>query len=94
MPSPGSGARHVILAFLLLVTGGAWRSMPGGRRRSSRTGLYQPISREGALILNNLLLCTLAATVLLGTLYPLFLDLLTGAKVRSARRSSTPPSCL
>src|SRR5262249_43533434 len=38
-------------------------------------------SREGALILNNLLLCTLAATVLLGTLYPLFLDLLSGNKV-------------
>ena len=70
-----------ILGFLLTVTGGglglyAWRApqLQGG-------GLFQPISREGALILNNLLLCTLAATVLLGTLYPLFLDLLTGNKV-------------
>jgi cytochrome c-type biogenesis protein CcmF len=70
-----------ILGFLLAVTGGglalyAWRApqLQGG-------GLFQPISREGALILNNLLLCTLAATVLLGTLYPLFLDLVTGAKV-------------
>ena len=70
-----------ILAFLLTVTGGglalyAWRApqLQGG-------GLFQPVSREGALILNNLLLCTLAATVLLGTLYPLFLDLLTGNKV-------------
>src|SRR4029453_14592604 len=70
-----------ILAFLLLVTGGglalyAWRAPkfePGG--------MFQPVSREGALILNNLLLCTLAAVVLLGTLYPLFLDLLTGNKV-------------
>jgi cytochrome c-type biogenesis protein CcmF len=70
-----------ILAFLMIVTGGglalyAWRApklTPGG--------LFQPISREGALIVNNLLLCTLAATVLLGTLYPLFLDLVTGAKV-------------
>ena len=70
-----------ILAFLICVTGGglalyAWRApklAPGG--------LFQPVSREGALILNNLLLCTLAATVLLGTLYPLFLDLLTGTKV-------------
>ena len=67
--------------FLLFVTGGglalyAWRApqLQGG-------GLFQPVSREGALILNNLLLCTLAATVLLGTLYPLFLDLLTGNKV-------------
>ncbi len=70
-----------ILAFLLAVTGGglalyAWRApklLPGG--------LFQPVSREGALILNNLLLCTLAATVLLGTLYPLFLDLISGDKV-------------
>ncbi|MFI4999404.1 MAG: heme lyase CcmF/NrfE family subunit [Reyranellales bacterium] len=70
-----------ILGFLLAVTGGglalyAWRAphLQGG-------GLFQAISREGALILNNLLLCTLAATVLLGTLYPLFLDLVTGNKV-------------
>ena len=70
-----------ILGFLLLITGGglalyAWRapSLQSG-------GLFQPVSREGALILNNLLLCTLAVTVLLGTLYPLFLDLLTEQKV-------------
>ena len=70
-----------ILCFLLAVTGGglliyAWRApaLESG-------GLFQPVSREGALILNNLLLCTLAATVLLGTLYPLFLDLITGNKV-------------
>ena len=70
-----------ILAFLVLVIGGAlglyaWRAptlQPGG--------LFQPASREGALIVNNLLLCTLCATVLLGTLYPLFLDLVNGAKV-------------
>jgi cytochrome c-type biogenesis protein CcmF len=70
-----------ILGFLIIVTGGglglyAWRApklQPGG--------MFQPMSREGALILNNLLLCTLAATVLLGTLYPLFLDLVTGSKV-------------
>ncbi|HZX85892.1 MAG TPA: heme lyase CcmF/NrfE family subunit, partial [Reyranella sp.] len=70
-----------ILAFLLTVTGGglalyAWRAP-----KLTSSGLFQPISREGALILNNLLLCTLAVTVLLGTLYPLFLDLLTGNKV-------------
>jgi cytochrome c-type biogenesis protein CcmF len=70
-----------ILGFLLVVTGGgltlyAWQApkLAGG-------GLFQPISREGGLILNNLLLCTLTATVLLGTLYPLFLDLTTGNKV-------------
>jgi cytochrome c-type biogenesis protein CcmF len=44
-------------------------------------GLFAPISREGALVLNNLLLAVGAATVFLGTLYPLFLDVVFGTKV-------------
>jgi cytochrome c-type biogenesis protein CcmF len=70
-----------ILLLLGIYTGGAlllyaWRapSLAGG-------GLFAPISREGGLLLNNLLLATAAATVLLGTLYPLMLDVLTGQKV-------------
>jgi len=70
-----------ILGFLLLVTGGGLALYAWQAPKLSGGGLFQPLSREGALILNNLLLCTLAATVLLGTLYPLFLDLLTGNKV-------------
>jgi cytochrome c-type biogenesis protein CcmF len=70
-----------ILLLLLVTTGGglalyAWRAptlAPGG--------LFQPISREGGLILNNLLLSTATATVFLGTLYPLFLDAVTGERV-------------
>ncbi len=70
-----------ILAILVIAIGGAltlyaWRAptlAPGG--------LFQPISREGALVLNNLLLATACATVFLGTLYPLFLDALTGTRV-------------
>ncbi|QQS14876.1 MAG: heme lyase CcmF/NrfE family subunit [Rhodospirillales bacterium] len=70
-----------ILMFLVLVTGGglalyAWRApslAPGG--------LFAPVSREGGLIFNNLLLATLTLTVFLGTLYPLALDALGGAKV-------------
>ena len=60
-----------ILMLLVIVIGGslalfAWRgpSLKGG-------GLFQPISREGSLLINNLLLGTATATVLLGTLYPL-----------------------
>ena len=54
----------------------AWRApaLKGG-------GLFAPISREGGLLLNNLLLATAAATVLLGTLYPLILDTLGGPKI-------------
>ncbi|MDP7547847.1 MAG: heme lyase CcmF/NrfE family subunit, partial [Alphaproteobacteria bacterium] len=70
-----------ILAFLVVVIGGSLTlyairapAMKGG-------GLFAPVSREGGLVLNNLLLSTACATVLLGTLYPLFLDALTGEKI-------------
>jgi cytochrome c-type biogenesis protein CcmF len=70
-----------ILLLLSAYTGGAlllfaWRApqLVGG-------GLFAPISREGGLLFNNLLLTTAAATVLLGTLYPLLLDVVTHQKV-------------
>ena len=44
-------------------------------------GLFTPISREGGLLFNNLILSTAAGTVLLGTLYPLFVDALHLGKV-------------
>ena len=44
-------------------------------------GLFAPISREGALVLNNVLLSCGCATVFLGTLYPLFLDAVGGPKL-------------
>ena len=56
-------------------------------------GLFAPISREGALVLNNLLLATAAATVFLGTLYPLFLDAVGGPKLSVGPPSSIAPSC-
>ena len=42
---------------------------------------FAPISRESLLVLNNLFLVTAAATVLLGTLYPLILELITGEQI-------------
>jgi len=44
-------------------------------------GIFSPISREGALVLNNLFLTVACATVLVGTLYPLALDAVTGQKI-------------
>jgi cytochrome c-type biogenesis protein CcmF len=44
-------------------------------------GLFAPISREGALILNNLILTVCCATVFIGTLYPLALEAVTGDKI-------------
>ncbi len=70
-----------ILALLGIVIGGSLLlyaiRAPGLRA----TGSFAPISREGALVLNNLLLATACLTVLLGTLYPLFLDAVDGPKV-------------
>ncbi|AJY47219.1 heme lyase CcmF/NrfE family subunit [Martelella endophytica] len=70
-----------ILAILAFFIGGslalfAWRAplLKAG-------GLFSPISREGALVFNNLILTVSAGTVLVGTLYPLLLETLTGDKI-------------
>jgi cytochrome c-type biogenesis protein CcmF len=44
-------------------------------------GLFAPISREGSLVLNNVLLTVACATVLIGTLYPLALESVTGDRI-------------
>ena len=61
-----------------------WRCSPGAPAMK-QGGLFAPICREGGLVLNNLLLTTSCATVLLGTLYPLLLEALTGAKISVGR---------
>lgn len=70
-----------ILAILVFFIGGslalyAWRAPT-----LKQGGLFAPISREGALVLNNLFLTTACATVFVGTLYPLALEALTGDKI-------------
>jgi cytochrome c-type biogenesis protein CcmF len=76
---PARGA--FILGFLILVIGGSLTLYAIRAPLLKGGGLFAPISREGALVLNNLLLTTACATVFLGTLYPLFLDALGGGKV-------------
>ena len=70
-----------ILVILFAAIGGSLALFAWRAPALKATGLFQPLSREGALVLNNLLLATGAATVLLGTLYPLFLDVLGAGKV-------------
>jgi len=70
-----------ILAFLAVVIGGsltlyAWRG-PGIRE----AGGFELVSRESMLLVNNVLLVVAAATILLGTLYPLALDALNLGKI-------------
>lgn len=76
---PGRGL--FILIFLVVVIGGslvlyAWRA-PTIRSTTS----FKLFSRETALLLNNVILVVVAASVLLGTLYPLLLDALGAGKI-------------
>jgi cytochrome c-type biogenesis protein CcmF len=70
-----------ILAIMTLFTGGglALFALRAGELRQG--GVFSPVSREGGLVLNNILLTTSCATVLVGTLYPLALEATTGAKI-------------
>ena len=70
-----------ILAILIFFIGGALSLFAFRAATLKAGGLFAPISREGALVLNNLILTTAAATVLTGTLYPLVLEALTGEKI-------------
>ncbi len=70
-----------ILIFLALVIGGslflyAWRA-----RQVGLGGKFEVVSRESFLLSNNVLLVVAAGSVLLGTLYPLLVEALGGAKL-------------
>jgi len=74
--------RGVLLLIILGVTTGlgfalfAWRAPT-----LSQGGVFAPVSRESALVLNNILLAAATATVLLGTLYPLIREAVTGEAI-------------
>jgi cytochrome c-type biogenesis protein CcmF len=70
-----------ILAILLLFIGGSLALFALRAPLLKQGGLFAPISREGALVLNNLFLVSACATVFVGTLYPLALEALTGEKI-------------
>ena len=61
----------VILAIMVFFIGGSLALFAVRMQSLRQGGLFAPISREGSLILNNILLTTACATVLIGTLYPL-----------------------
>jgi cytochrome c-type biogenesis protein CcmF len=70
----------ILLILVLFIGGGltlfAWRAP-----LLKQGGIFAPISREGALVFNNLFLTTACLTVFVGTLYPLALEALTGEKI-------------
>ncbi len=70
-----------ILAFLVIAIGAslllyAWRAPSVGLGQR-----FGAVSRESMLLVNNMLLAVATAAVLLGTLYPLFLDAVGGGKI-------------
>ena len=70
-----------ILAILVVFIGGALALYAWRAPALEQGGLFAPISREGALVFNNLFLTAACATVFVGTLYPLALEALTGEKI-------------
>ena len=70
-----------ILAIIALATGSAL-TLYAWRVPALRSGaFFAPLSREAGITVNNLLLVTAAATVFLGTFYPLFVDLVNGQRI-------------
>jgi cytochrome c-type biogenesis protein CcmF len=70
-----------ILVILVAFIGGSLALFALRAPQLKQGGLFAPISRESSLVLNNLLLSTACATVFVGTLYPLALEAMTGAKI-------------
>ena len=74
--------RGVLLLTILGVTAGAAFALFAWRAPSlAPGGLFAPVSRESALVLNNILLAAATATVLMGTLYPLIREAATGEAI-------------
>ena len=70
-----------ILAILTVFIGGSLALFAFRAPTLTAGGVFHPVSREGALVLNNLFLTTAAATVLVGTLYPLLVEAVAGDKI-------------
>jgi cytochrome c-type biogenesis protein CcmF len=76
-PSRGS----FILALLALYIGGALALFALRIRTVKEGSTFEPISREGALVANNLLLSAILGIVMVGTLYPLIVEGMSGEKL-------------
>jgi hypothetical protein len=84
--------RFVLLALLLFYVGGAFLLFAWRAQAMAPTGIFAPVSREGAIVLNNLLICSISAVVFVGTMWPMFADALFGAKVSvGSRRNNYMP---
>ncbi|KPK12722.1 MAG: hypothetical protein AMJ68_00485 [Acidithiobacillales bacterium SG8_45] len=80
---PGRGL--YILSFMVVVLSISFGIfMKQGRYQQARESINSMLSRESLFVWNNVLFTVACATVMLGTLYPLALDALTGSKITVA----------
>ena len=70
-----------ILGLLVITIGGSLLLFAVRAPALAANGIYAPLSRESALVLNNVFLCAIAAVVFTGTMYPPFVDLLFGIQL-------------
>ncbi len=70
-----------ILIFLAVVVGGSLLLYAIRAPQVKSSVSFELVSKESALLLNNVLLVVTAATILLGTLYPLVIDALGMGKI-------------
>lgn len=70
-----------ILLFLTIVIGTSLTLFAFRASRLKSSGGFAVLSRESFILFNNLLLLTACSTILLGTLYPIFYELLVGGKL-------------
>ncbi|MCK5519097.1 MAG: heme lyase CcmF/NrfE family subunit, partial [Alphaproteobacteria bacterium] len=70
-----------ILCILAAVTGGSLILFAVRSHALKDGGVFEPVSREGGLLFNNVFLVAATGSVFLGTLYPLFADVLNLGKV-------------
>jgi cytochrome c-type biogenesis protein CcmF len=70
-----------VLAILCVFIGGALALFAWRAPTLKAGGLFQPVSREGGLVANNLILCVAALAVFIGTLYPLALETISNDKI-------------
>ena len=70
-----------ILAILAVFTGGALTLFAVRAGAMEAKGVFAPVSREGALVANNLLLAVSCLVVFIGTIWPLLAEMGWGAKL-------------
>ncbi|HVL35722.1 MAG TPA: heme lyase CcmF/NrfE family subunit [Burkholderiales bacterium] len=70
-----------ILALFVVMIGGALALYAWRTARIGLGGAFDPVSRESALLANNVVLAAATGSVMLGTLYPLLIDALGAGKI-------------